>query len=234
MEREPIDYSTLAFRVYEEESKRMPKGELPLDHYLMQIISALGRVAATNCDSLLGTFIDYKLFNSDIIGPNGFNESYNKHIKGSLQDKLAEVAIRIFILIGARGIKVSMFDNMSLNSTSLKPYISNWQKSLSEFIYELVATLTHRKENDCLTLELLRSYEAKPEDAELIKLLDEHFGPIEEPEDVELRTVSGFQNYMVTMPLMTVLNVIASWFDYIGGHDMVWHISARMYYKSNL
>lgn len=234
MEREPVNYATFAFKVYEREKELNPQPEHDLNHYLMRIVSAIGRASSADDSGVAGPKIDYQAFNEDIIGPDGFSYSYKKHIKGSLQDKFAEVAIRIFVLMGARGIKVSMFDNMNMNIAPMQHHVSSYYKTLNELLYELVSTITHRKEQDYTTLELLRAYEKNPEDKELDKLIDEQFGEIEFPEDIELRTVYGFQNYMVTMPLMTILSVLSSWFKSQGGRDMAWHINARMYYKSNL
>lgn len=233
MEREPIDYITFAEKVYAQEAHRIPQEEQSLNFYLMRIVSALGRLATAKPTGIFGEFIDYKLFNDDMKGQNGFNESYEKHIKGTMQDKFAEVAIRIFTLFGVRGIKVSLLDNLSLNMPKMYPHLREF-KTINECLFELVATLTHRKEDDVMTLDIIRMSEENPSDEELRKILDEKFGPMEGPEDDEIRTIRGFQNYMTTMPLMTVLNVIASWFKGIGGKDMVWHINVRLFYKAHL
>lgn len=233
MEREPIDYITFAENVYAKEAHCIPQEEQSLDFYLMRIVSALGRLTTAKPKDILGEFIDYKLFNDDMKGPNGFNESYEKHIKGTMQDKFAEVAIRIFTLMGIRGMKVSMMDNFKMNMPPTTAYLSG-HKTLNDFLFELVATLTYRKEEDYKVLDILKLYEENPSDEELQKIIDETFGTVESPEDTEIRTIRGFQNYMVTMPLMTVLDVIISWFKGIGGKDMVWHINARLFYKAHL
>lgn len=233
METEPIDYITFAEKVYAQEAHRIPQEEQSLNFYLMRIASALGRLTTAKPTGILGEFIDYKLFNDDMKGPNGFNESYEKHIKGTMQDKFAEVAIRIFTLIGVRGIKISPLDSMTLNLPNMYPHIREY-KTINECLFELVSTLTLRKEDDYMTLDIIRLSEENPSDDELQKTLDDRFGPMEAPEDAEIRTIRGFQNYMITMPLMTVLNVIASWFKGMGGKDMVWHIEARLFYKAHL
>ena len=233
MEREPINYITFAEKVYAQEAHRIPQEEQSLNFYLMRIASALGRLTTARPTDVLGDFIDYKLFNEDMKGPNGFNESYEKHIKGTMQDKFAEVAIRIFTLIGVRGIKVSPLDSLAMNRPNMYPHILEY-KTINECLFELVSTLTHRKEDDYMTLDIIRLSEENPSDEELQKILDDKFGPMEAPEDAEIRTIRGFQNYMVTMPLMTVLNLIASWFKGIGGKDLVWHINARLFYKAHL
>lgn len=226
------DFNILAEKIHEQESKRRTdKEEKPYRHYLALIAKALGESVRDPLQTPSVAVPDYRQFIKDI--GRGFDVAYTAHFIGTPYDSMAEAAIRIFDLLGIRGITISDMDNFALNQAPKGFADENHFPLMSLFVFDLIGALTHLPEKDCSILECLRLYEQNPADAELEKVIEETFGEIETAEDIEIRTSYGFENHLLHSKLMAVLSAIASWFKKQGGKGLVWHINARMYYLSH-
>lgn len=232
MEKEPTDFNILAKKIHEQETKRSADNfEYPYQHYVALVAKALGEAITKPEQALISQAPDYDQFNDDM--GKGYDVAYNHHFVGTSADALAEAAIRILDLFAMRGIKICDLDNGTLNIAP-KCFTSLGHFTLmSTYVYDLIATLSHHTEDDCRTLDILKLWEADPNDKELENIIEEKFGDVEYPEDIEIRTTYGFENYMLYKSLIVVLNCISSWFKAQGGKSLVWHINARMYFLSH-
>ncbi len=226
------DFNILAGKIHEQESKRRAdKEEQPYRHYLTLIAKALGESVCFPQQTLSVAVPDYRQFTEDI--GRGFDVAYTAHFIGTPFDSMADAAIRIFDLLGIRGISICDMDNFAINQAPKGFAEEGHFPLMSLFVFDLIGTLTHLPEKDCSILECLRLYEQDPSDKELEKVIEETFGEIETAGDIEIRTSYGFENHLLHSRLMPVLCAIASWFKKQGGKGLVWHINARMYYLSH-
>jgi hypothetical protein len=231
MTNEFIDFNILAKKIHEQELKRSADNfECPYQHYVALVAKALGEAITKPDQTLIEQTPDYDQFNDDM--SKGYDIAYNLHFVGTPANVMAEAAIRILDLFAMRGIKICDLDNGILNMAP-KCFATDGHSLMTVYVYDLIATLTYHSSDDCSMLDILKLWEADPNDKELENIIEKKFGEVEYPEDIEIRTSYGFENYMLYKTLIVVLNCISSWFRAQGGKSLVWHINARMYYLSH-
>lgn len=222
---EYIDYNELLLNVHKAETDRHPMNtNYPTKHYLLDIAAAIGRASENKgCD--------YGKFEKEMSAFTSFRKSYENNILGSAEDALALAAIKIFCFMGMRGMKIHDMDNFVLNQAPRCFSDNKLYPTLNTFLYELIAALTYRSQDDIDTLDCIKLYEEKPTDEELQDIMAEKFDDYTEDfGDVEIRTSHGYENYMLGKNLDAILCSIASWFA-DKGKSFEWHIKARLYYN---
>lgn len=81
--------------------------KLPVEHWMMLVVSEIGEMVEAdrkNRHAFVGDKLD--------ISSTDFAEWFEKNIKDTVEDELADVAIRIFDLCGTFGLKIKHFDNV--------------------------------------------------------------------------------------------------------------------------
>lgn len=222
------DFGALAERVLKEEIKLGRITEDDPHHQLMQIAQAIGNVVTTTPMPVMGGGkVNYSHFNKLC----SFDEAYRDAVAPYTEHQMAYLLIEILCVIAERGIEIGGLDNFTLNNNPACFMKGSEGMSLNEFLYELLGTLMHRSTEEASTLEIIKLWEQNPADKELEEAINEQFGEVEEPEDIDIRTSYGYENYILQMRLMAMLNAIGSWFKSRGGKGMVWHINALLYIR---
>lgn len=223
------DFGEFADRVLAEEIKNGRQTGKSLHHQLMQITKAIGEAVTKGEEPLVnGEKIDYDAFKRF----ERFELAYWKRVASFPEHDMAAIAIEILSLIAERGIKIGDLDNYTLNMAPACFVKGCEDMSLNDYLYDLLGSILHRTEKEAETLSIIKMWEKNPTDEELEAILEETFGQIEEPEDIDIRTSYGYENYILQMRLMAALNAIASWFKSRGGKGMVWFVNAFLYIKA--
>lgn len=148
--------------------------------------------------------------------------------KGSERfEYVTEAAIRIFCLMAMRGIDICAMDNQVLNIAP-KVFAPKEKGDFKAYLYDLVATLTYRRREDCDVLELLKLWERGGHSEEMLDALTDALGEKDE-DNADMWSVHGFENFMLNRKLCCVLSSLSSFLRAETDHDLNWHVRMRIY-----
>lgn len=86
---------------------------LSLGHHLMLVLTEVGEMVEADRKGLRADLVGFregKLSPDDVMSCDDFVVRFNRYIKDTLDDEMADVAIRLFTLCGCSGIEPEVFD----------------------------------------------------------------------------------------------------------------------------
>lgn len=101
--------------------------EMPVEHWMMLVVSEIGEMVEADRKNRRTQYqaIAYCTDHPDRIDPQTWRTYFERDVKDTVEDELADVAIRLFDLCGTFGLDVPTFDNVD-------DLAANWQEFFSD------------------------------------------------------------------------------------------------------
>ena len=110
------------------------------EHWKMQIICEVAEMVEAHRD---GDFADVEAFKkSDTVNDCDFNDKFNRFIKDTMEDEMADVAILLLSYSGLKGYEVDWYIQYAINILKSLGGYMNLKGSLCEYGFRITKELT--------------------------------------------------------------------------------------------